>query len=1416
MKRVVKAAIKVVTLWNVMFLGVLILQSSCSSDKSVAKASEGVSIDVDANDRATNEKGVSFEGACDSRWPVILSGDFEESPLEESCDDGRYIAELTLTDAEGDKIINVSQTDDAEQTSTVTHAITYDITVPVAGDIISPVADQLVGLNGVMVSGACEVGVSVVIGGAADPEVIAECVAVEEPVEEDAESAEGEDPVDGEIRKVVQDTGDEPDAGEPDAEEPAEDAALSGEYSAYVLLVGTSGVEIAESVAISITHRDLAGNVSEPQEVSVSLDAFAPPLTGDASPSNVTDVTINGTCEDALEVTVTDAGSLGSGTFICSGGAFSYVLDLGTPSEGDSFEVEFSQEDDHGNVTTSSHTIVYDTIAPVVDISGPVDGSFTNLVSQTVSGSCEDGLAVNIAGDIVEEDLAAVCASSSYSQLVTLSAGDGSKEITVSQIDLAKNKTSETRVITLDQTVPDLTLAEPAKNSLTITLMGDCEDGLPVVISGTLDSTSVTEAICSASSYEQEIVLTSDVGEKTVTVAQTDLSGNPTTVSRTFSVDLEAPGFTVDVPAADFSTQSLGPHTFSGSCEVDVPIVISGATPSEIVCNEGSYSADLSLPDVDGPNAVILSQTDASENSVAVTTNIILDREAPVLTLDILLANTLSHTLEGDCEGDYAISFSGAGITAIEGVCAAGRYGQAVDLTSGSDGVRVVIVEQTDAVGLSSSESFNIVLDTTAPVVSVDGWAVQVNQLTQTVAGNCENGLPVWISGNIAGSPVTAACTSTRYSQSVTLTSGDGGKSISVTQTDAVGNVSTPATASTTLDTTAPVVSVDGWDLQVNQLTQTVAGDCENSLSVMITGNISGAPVAATCTSTRYSQSVTLTSGDGVKSITVTQTDDAGNLSIPATASTTLDRTAPVVSVDGWALQVNQLTQTVAGNCEDGLSVMITGNISGAPVTATCTSTRYSQSVMLTSGDGGKSISVTQADVAGNVSTPATASTTLDRTAPVVSVDGWALPVNQLTQTVAGNCENGLPVWISGNIEASPVAATCSSTAYSQSVTLTSGDGVKSISVTQTDVAGNLSIPATASTTLDRTAPVVSVDGWDLQVNQLTQTVAGNCENSLSVMITGNIIGSPVTATCTSTRYSQSVTLTSGDGGKSISVTQTDAVGNVSTPATASTTLDTAAPTLTATGLAATTTAVAQVITGDCENGLPVELTGDIVSNISETCSSTTYSASITLTSGTASKTVTVTQTDNAGNSSTQTLTTSYTGSKRVQLSVSEKSLSFDWEAATEKAASHYRLMVSTDGGSSFHGLPWAEVIVGTGYTWDRSEHTLGWTNVDYKVQVCSVSSCRDHGVTTVSVSDFVVAALYDEASKVESKELGHLVSFSDDGNTFSVGAFFEESTKRTDKVGSIHTFTRSEAGWEQLSHTKATEEQMQELSSFH
>lgn len=533
---------------------------------------------------------------------------------------------------------------------------------------------------------------------------------------------------------------------------------------------------------------------------------------------------------------------------------------------------------------------------------------------------------------------------------------------------------------------------------------------------------------------------------------------------------------------------------------------------------------------------------------------------------------------------------------------------------------------------LSSTNNINInaIANVTLTSPAAEFSSKSVIRLT----GQCTNGLPINISGDIV-STVPAQCVDGKYAADIQLSLGDGLKTVRVSQSASNGTESSVSRVFIR-DNVAPVINV--ITPSANQNTRNnviVQGTCETGIDVEIIENATAQKVG--CANSAFATTLPLSSADGLIPLKISQTDAAGN-NAEVSVSVRKDTVAPTVTISTPANNSNVGSQAaIQGTCESGVGVQISGSGVAAPVMDECVNGSYNITVVFTSGTGTKAVVVTQTDAAGN---SASANRNFNRQAdlaPVIAITSPAAGMafrNNLT--VSGTCQTGLTVNFSGSGWSSPANTTCASGTFSAAITFTSGDGIKNLIASQTSAQG-LTGSASRTFVRDTVSPAVTITSPAANTPSPTSVqLVGACETGLPIAISGAGVTTPSSATCSNGIYSATVNFSAGEGTKAIQVSQTDAAGNVGL-AGRSFVRDSIAPAITITSPATDTShATGLTLVGTCEGSFPVVVSGSGVSGtVAENCASNSYSIDFLFSSGTGAKTVQVAQTDLAGNMGT-------------------------------------------------------------------------------------------------------------------------------------------------------------------------------------
>ncbi|PWC62034.1 hypothetical protein TSH58_25810, partial [Azospirillum sp. TSH58] len=446
----------------------------------------------------------------------------------------------------------------------------------------------------------------------------------------------------------------------------------------------------------------------------------------------------------------------------------------------------------------------------------------------------------------------------------------------------------------------------------------------------------------------------------------------------------------------------------------------------------------------------------------------------------------------------------------------------------------------------------------------------------------------------------------------------DGAHSLTAVASDATGTSPASSTLTVTIDSAAPNAPAVTSAALGNSATPTLTGTAEAGSTVTVT--VGGATYTTTATGGNWSidlATATPTAGslslnaNGTNAVSVTATDDAGNLSSAGTQSLVIDTTAPSAPAVTSAALTNSATPTIGGTAEAGSTVTVT--IGGATYTTTATGGNWSidlatatpvTGALSLNANGANAVSATATDAAGNTSSAGIQSLTIDTTAPTAPAVTSAALTNSATPTIGGTAEAGSTVTVTIGGATYTTTATggnwsidlATETPTSGSLSL-NANGANAISVTATDAAGNTSSAGTQSLTIDTTAPNAPTVTTALS-NSATPTLAGTAEAGSTVTVT--VGGATYTTTATGGTWSidlATATPTSGslslnaNGANPVSATATDAAGNTSSPGTQSLTIDTTAPNAPAVTSATLTNSATPTIGGTAEAGATVTVT---------------------------------------------------------------------------------------------------------------------------------------------------------------------------------------------------------------------------------
>ncbi|WP_426720860.1 MULTISPECIES: Ig-like domain-containing protein [unclassified Enterobacter cloacae complex] len=942
------------------------------------------------------------------------------------------------------------------------------------------------------------------------------------------------------------------------------------DYAATVLADGTWRAAIPSTdvsawpegtVKISVTGDSAAGNpITISHDVTVDLATVAISINALATDDVINaaekgaDLVLSGATtnvEAGQTVTISLNGRIYT-TTVDDSGNWTYTVpsaDLAGLKDGDA-SVQVSVTNVNGNSASAGHEYSVDATAPSVtintiatdDILNATEAQSDLAISGTSTAEAGQTLTVSLNG---KDYTTTVSADGSWTLNVPAAdlAGltDGSVTVTASVSDKAGNPASVDHTLTVDVTVPGVTIHTVAGDDV----INAAEHNQAQIVSGSATGAAAGDKVTVTIGGQTYTTVLDAAGNWSVGVPASVISGlSDGTVTVTASVT-DAAGNT-------------GSGTHNVTVDTGLPSVSFNAISDDNVLNAVEKGQDLSV----------------SGTSANLT-------EGTVVTV---ILNGKNYTATTAADGTWSLTVPAA------------------DLASLGEANYTLSATATNGVGNSVSNTANLLVDTALPTVTINTVAgdnvINAAEVAagQTLSGrvtNAEAGntVTVTIGGNSYTATVQSDLTwSVNVPESVLTALGNGDLTVSATVTNDHGNSGT-GERDITIDASLPGLRVD-----------TVAGDdvinsIEHGQNLIVTGSSDGLAAGTTLTVTlngkTYAASV-LADGSwtaaipaadvgalaaGTMTVTVAGQSAAGN-PVSISHDVTVDLAAVAISIDAIA------TDDVINAAEKGADLVLSGSTSNVEENQTVTITFGGKSYTAkVDADGNWTASVPSSDLAGlkdgdasvqvsitnahGNSASAGREYSVDATAPTVTID-----------TVAGDNV------INGSEAAAGVAISGTTTAeVGQTVTVTFGGnsytaqvqqgGVWSVNVPGTDLsaladngytvqvsvsdaAGN---PGSAgkAITLDTTPPTVSfnVVAGDDVINSVEHGQA----QIVSGTATGASVGDKLIITIGSNQYTTTVDASGkwsvgvpasvisalADGTVTLSATITDSAGNSST-----------------------------------------------------------------------------------------------------------------------------------------------------------------------------------------------------------------------------------------------------------------------------
>ncbi|HEM8719672.1 TPA: Ig-like domain-containing protein [Enterobacter hormaechei] len=942
------------------------------------------------------------------------------------------------------------------------------------------------------------------------------------------------------------------------------------DYAATVLADGTWSAAIPSAdvsawpegtVKISVTGDSAAGNpITISHDVTVDLTTVAISINALATDDVINaaekgaDLVLSGVTtnvEAGQTVTISLNGRIYT-TTVDDSGNWTYTVpsaDLAGLKDGDA-SVQVSVTNVNGNSASAGREYSVDATAPSVtintiatdDILNATEAQSDLAISGTSTAEAGQTLTVSLNG---KDYTTTVSANGSWTLNVPAAdlAGltDGSVTVTASVSDKAGNPASVDHTLTVDVTVPAVTIHTVAGDDV----INVAEHNQAQIISGSATGAAAGDTVTVTIGGQSYTTVLDAAGNWSVGVPANVISG------------LSDGSVTVTASVTD-AAGNTGSGTHNVTVDTGLPSVSFNAISDDNVLNAVEKDQDLS---VSGTSANLA--------------------EGTVVTVTL---NGKNYTATTAADGTWSLTVPAADLSGL------GEASYTLSATA------------TNGVGNSISTTANLLVDTALPTVTINTVAgdnvINAAEVAagQTITGKVANAdIGNTVTVNIGGNTYTATVQSdltwsVNVPESVLTALGNGDLTVSATVTNDHGNTGT-GERDITIDASLPGLRVD-----------TVAGDdvinsIEHGQNLIVTGSSDGLAAGTTLTVTvngkTYAASVladgtwsaAIPAADvgalaaGTVTVTVAGQSAAGN-PVSISHDVTVDLAAVAISIDAIA------TDDVINAAEKGADLVLSGSTSNVEENQTVTITfggkSYTAKVDADGNwtatvpssdlaglkDGDASVQVSVTNVNGN-SASAGREYSVDATAPTVTIDTVA------GDNVINGSEAAAGVAISGTTTAEvgqTVTVNLGGNSYTAQVQQggvwsinvpaadlsTLADNGYTVQVSVSDAAGN---PGSAgkAITLDTTPPTVSfnVVAGDDVINSVEHGQA----QVISGTATGASVGDKLVITIGSNQYTTTVDASGKwsvgvpasdisaltDGTVTLSATITDSAGNSST-----------------------------------------------------------------------------------------------------------------------------------------------------------------------------------------------------------------------------------------------------------------------------
>ncbi|RLG29660.1 hypothetical protein DRO03_06690, partial [Methanosarcinales archaeon] len=604
----------------------------------------------------------------------------------------------------------------------------------------------------------------------------------------------------------------------------------------------------------------------------------------------------------------------------------------------------------------------------------------------------------------------------------------GDNIVTLTVTDLSGATGTCTAIVTVEDNIAPIAACQ----DITIQLDANGQASLNAtdVNNGSTDACGIASMMVSPNSFN-----CSNIGVNTVTLTITDVNGNVSTCESTVTVEDNVAPIAlcqdIIIQLDEFGTASITAGQIDNGSNDACGIADLSVTPNTFDCTNI------------GANTVILTVTDNNGNtSTCESTVTVEDNIAPIaLCQDI--------TVQLDINGEVIIS--GADVNnGSNDACGIANLSVIPNTFNCSNiGDNVVILTVTDNNGNTSTcQSTVTVEDNVAPIALCNDLTAQLDEFgnASITADQVNNGSTDACGiADISISPETFTCSNV------------GVNTVTLTITDVNGNMSTCESTVTVEDNVAPIALCQDLTVQLDEFgnASITADQIDNgSNDACGIADLSVTPNTFDCTNI------------GANTVILTVTDNNGNMSTCESTVTVEDNVAPIALCQDITAQLDINGEVIISGADvnngsnDACGI---ADLSVTPNGFNC------------SNIGDNVVTLTVTDNNGNTSTCQSTVTVEDNVAPIALCNDLTVQLDDFgnASITADQVNNGSTDACGiADISISPETFTCSHV------------GVNTVTLTITDVNGNMSTCESAVTVEDNVAPIALCQDITVQLDE--------------------------------------------------------------------------------------------------------------------------------------------------------------------------------------------------------------------------------------------------------------------------------------------------------------------------------------------